>query len=39
MVSVWGAFCSVVFTAFVFFFLRYNSDRFYKTNPNWEKFD
>lgn len=39
MVSVWGAFCSVFFTLFVFFFLNYNSKNFYKKNPNWEKFD
>jgi hypothetical protein len=38
-ISKWGAFCSVVFTAFIFVIIRHNSNKFYKKNPNWEHFE
>jgi len=38
-ISKWGAFCSVIFTAFIFVMIRHNSNKFYKENPNWEHFE
>jgi len=32
-ISLWGAFTSVLFTLFAFFFLGYNRSKFYKKNP------
>ncbi|EAR96721.1 transmembrane protein, putative (macronuclear) [Tetrahymena thermophila SB210] len=38
-VSSWGAFWGVLFSAFAIYFLRYNKERFYKKNPDWDQFD
>ena len=37
--SKWGAMVSIIFTCFALFFIKHNSDRFYKDNQNWENFD
>lgn len=34
--SLLGSFCSVIFSAFAFFFMRYNSKAFYKKNKKWD---
>ena len=36
--SLWGAFWGVVFAVFGLLFLRYNREKFYKKNPDWDKF-
>ena len=37
-ISMWGAFWGVLFAVFAIFFLNYNRRKFYKKNPEWEKF-
>ena len=37
-VSRWGALWGVLFAVFALFFLRYNREKFYKKNPEWERF-
>lgn len=37
-VAKWGAFFNVLFTGFALFFLSYNSKKFYRKNPDWERF-
>jgi hypothetical protein len=37
-VAKWGAFFNVLFAVFALFFLAYNKDKFYKKNPDWDRF-
>lgn len=37
-VAKWGAFFNVLFAIFAIFFLAYNKDKFYKKNPDWDRF-
>lgn len=37
-VSKWGAFFNVLFAVFALFFLAYNKNKFYKKNPDWDRF-
>jgi hypothetical protein len=37
-VSLWGAFWGVLFAVFALLFLSYNRRKFYKKNPQWNKF-
>lgn len=37
-VAKWGAFFNVLFTFFALFFLGYNRRKFYKKNPDWDRF-
>ncbi len=37
-VSLWGAFWGVLFAVFALFFLSYNRKKFYKKNPEWDRF-
>jgi hypothetical protein len=36
--SSWGALSGVLFAAFALFFLTYNKKKFYKRNPDWDRF-
>jgi hypothetical protein len=36
--SLWGAFWGVLFAAFGLIFLAYNRSKFYKKNPDWDRF-
>ncbi|KRX02788.1 hypothetical protein PPERSA_02278 [Pseudocohnilembus persalinus] len=38
-VSEWGALWGVLFGAFAFYFLGYNTNKFYKKNEDWADFD
>lgn len=38
-VSEWGAFWGVLFAAFAFYFLKYNTNKFYAKNKDWANFD
>ena len=35
VVSMWGAFWGVLFAGFALYFLRFNANRFYNSNPKW----
>ena len=35
---MWGAFWGVLFALFALLFLTYNRKKFYKKNPEWDKF-
>ena len=37
-ISMWGAFWGVLFALFALLFLTYNRKKFYKKNPEWDKF-
>lgn len=37
-ISLWGAFWGVLFAIFALFFLSYNRKKFYKKNPEWDRF-
>ena len=37
-VAKWGAFFNVLFAAFAIFFLAYNKKKFYRKNPDWDRF-
>lgn len=37
-VAKWGAFFNVLFAIFAICFLAYNQEKFYKRNPDWERF-
>jgi hypothetical protein len=39
VISLWGAFWGVLFAGFAFVFLRFNMNRFYKKNPDWQRFE
>lgn len=36
--SLWGAFFGVLFSAFAFVFLTGNRQKFYRRNPDWNKY-
>ena len=36
--SLWGAFWGVLFSIFAIFFLSYNKKKFYRKNPDWDRF-
>jgi len=38
VVGKWGALWSVLFTTLGIYFMRFNKNRFYKRNPEWENF-
>lgn len=38
VLSLWGAFWGVLFAIFAIIFLTYNRKKFYKKNPEWNKF-
>ncbi len=38
-ISAMGAFWGVLFSAFAIYFFRYNKERFYNSNPDWDQFD
>ncbi|KAM3143970.1 hypothetical protein pb186bvf_004021 [Paramecium bursaria] len=38
MISIWGAFWGVLFSAFATYFLWYNQESFYSENKEWEDF-
>ncbi|KAM3143966.1 hypothetical protein pb186bvf_004017 [Paramecium bursaria] len=38
MISIWGAFWGVLFSAFATYFLMYNQESFYSENKEWEDF-
>lgn len=38
-IAQWGALWGVEFAIFAIFFLSYNSRKYYKKNPKWEKYD
>jgi hypothetical protein len=35
---MWGASWGVLFAAFAIFFLSYNRKKFYRKNPDWDRF-
>ena len=37
-VAKWGAFFNVLFAVFAIVFLAYNKKKFYKKNPDWDRF-
>ncbi len=37
-IAMWGAFWGVLFAIFALLFLSYNRKKFYKKNPDWNKF-
>ena len=37
-VSKWGAFFNLLFSIFAIYFFAYNKNKFYKKNPDWDKF-
>ena len=37
-IAKWGAFFNVLFAGFAIFFLAYNKKKFYKKNPDWDRF-
>jgi hypothetical protein len=37
-VAKWGAFFNVLFAIFAIIFLAYNREKFYKKNPDWDRF-
>ena len=37
-IAKWGAFFNVMFTVFALIFLAYNKKKFYRKNPDWDRF-
>jgi hypothetical protein len=37
-ISMWGALWGVLFAVFGLIFLSYNRSKFYRKNPDWDKF-